>query len=201
MPRRRWAFAVPLILNILSAAVTIWRVRNNYRVIVAVVLNDPYYIEPRGLLRQNGFWSWCWTFAAPIFDYYLIKVFGYAVYVFITTHLWLRLRYGFHETEVVLRIPSNAAWRSSLLRATNHGFLNWNTGEATHCPPWELCYTASADAYHLANEGVFDLKNWESSVWHRNRHSQWTVLKVPTPSRTWEILQVRPWSKPSVITL
>lgn len=127
-----------------------------------------------------------------IFDYYLIKALGYLVYDFITGHLWLCLRYGFHETEVVLHISSNAAWQLSLLRATSHRFLVGNTGYNTRCPPWELCYTASADAYHLANEGVFDIKNWELNVWHRNRHSQWTVLKVRTPSRTLNILQVRP---------
>jgi hypothetical protein len=108
LPRRE-IFATPLILHILFAAVTIWRARNNYRVIVAVVLNDFNYIEPRGLLRQNGFWSWCWMFAAAIFDYHLIKTFGSALYDFITGHLWLRLRYGFRETEVVFRTPSNAA--------------------------------------------------------------------------------------------
>jgi hypothetical protein len=191
LPRRE-IFATPLILHILFAAVTIWRARNNYRVIVAVVLNDFNYIEPRGLLRQNGFWSWCWMFAAAIFDYHLIKTFGSALYDFITGHLWLRLRYGFRETEVVFRTPSNAAWQSSLLRATSHRFLVEDPGCTSHCPPWKLCYTASADAYHLANEGVFDLKNWELSVWHRNRHSQWTVLKVQTPSRGLDILQVRP---------
>ena len=30
----------------------------------------------------------------------------------------------------------------------------------------------------LADEGVFDLKNWELSVWQKDRYHQWTVREI-----------------------
>ena len=105
----------------------------------------------------------------------------------------LNLRYGFHDTEVIFRTPTGMeydsmmalpphqfqqAWQTSLLQATSRQFLTENTGFNTRSPPWNLCFTASADAYRLANSCQFDLKNWELSVWEKDRHQQWTVLEV-----------------------
>jgi hypothetical protein len=176
------------------SAFMIWRASKNYHVVLALVLDDFYYVETASSKRiQNGFWSWCWMFMVASIDYYLLSVLWPLIREFITGHLWLRLRYGFRETEVIFRTSTGReydsmmalpphqfeqAWQTSLLQATSPQFLTTNTGFNTHSPPWNLCYTASTDAYRLANSYQFDLKNWELSVWEKDRHQQWTVLEV-----------------------
>ena len=190
----RIVFMVPLFMYIAVSAFMIWRASKNYHVVLALVLNDFYYVETASSKRiQNGFWSWCWMFMVASIDYYLLSILWPLVRGFLTGHLWLRLRYGFRETEVVFRTPTGGeyvsmmalppnqfqqAWQTSLLQATNRQFLTENAGFNTRSPPWHLCYTASTDAYRLANSCQFDLKNWELSVWEKDRHQQWTVMEV-----------------------
>jgi len=128
------------------------------------------------------------------FDYRLLGFLWSRIRHFITSgHLWFRIRYGFRETEVVFRVPTGKefdemlalptvefqkAFQMSLLQATDRQFILENTGFNTSLPPWELCYAASMDAYRLAGDGVFDLKNWELSVWQKDGYHQWTVLET-----------------------
>jgi hypothetical protein len=149
------------------SAFMIWRASKNYHVVLALVLNDFYYVETASSKRiQNGFWSWCWMFMVASIDYYLLSILWPPVRECITGHLWLHLRYGFRETEVIFRTPTGReydsmmalpphqfqeAWQTSLLQATSPQFLTADTGFNTRSPPWNLCYTASTDAYRLAN--------------------------------------------------
>jgi hypothetical protein len=126
-------------------------------------------------------------------DYRLLRKLPAVVHEFISGLLWFRLRYGFRETEVVFRAPTGKefekmlalppvkfqqALQTSVLQATNRQFILGRTGFSTRHPPWELCYAASMDAYRLADDGLFDWKNWELSVWLKDRYHQWTVREV-----------------------
>jgi len=187
-------FMIPLLMYTVIAAFMFWRASKNYDVVLALMLNDFYYVETAASRKlKNGFWSWCWRFIVASFDYYMLSILWPLFRTFVTSHLWLRLRYGFRQTEVVFRAPTGReydnmialppaqfqqAWQASLLHATSRQFLMGNTGFNTRSPPWNLCYTASTDAYHLANSGQFDLNNWELSVWQKNEHQQWTVWEA-----------------------
>jgi hypothetical protein len=130
-------------------------------------VKDFYYVETAFSKRiQNGFWSWYSMFMVASIDYYLLSILWPLVRECITGHLWLHLRYGFRETEVIFRTPTGReydsmmalpphqfqeAWQTSLLQATSPQFLTADTGFNTRSPPWNLCYTASTDAYRLAN--------------------------------------------------
>jgi len=191
---RSYVFMIPLLMYTLVAAFIFWRASKNYDVVLALVLNDFYYVETAVSRKlKNGFWSWCWRFIVASFDYYMLSILWPLLRTFVTTHLWLRLRHGFRQTEVVFRAPTGReydnmialppaqfqeAWQASLLHATSRVFLLGNTGFNTRSPPWNLCYTASTDAYHLANSGQFDLNNWELSVWQKNEYQQWTVWEA-----------------------
>jgi hypothetical protein len=174
-------------------AVTIlWRAGKNYNVVLALLLNNFHYVET-GFSMRKGFWSWCWTFTVAAFDYFLLGALWPKIREFITGHLWFRLRYGFRKTEIVFRVPTGKefeqmlalptakfqqAIQMSLLKATNRQFMLGNTGLNTSIGPWELCYAASMDAYRLADDGVFDPKNWELSVWQKDECHQWMVWET-----------------------
>ena len=127
------------------------------------------------------------------FDYHLLGTLWVQVRNFVTGHLWFRIRYGFRETEVVFRAPTGKefdemmalppmkfqqVFQMSLQEAANPEFILGNTGFNTRLPPWELCYAASMDAYRLADDGLFDLKNWELSMWSKDGYHSWTVLET-----------------------
>ena len=189
-----YIFMIPLLMYTTIAAYMYWRATRNYDVVLALLLNDFYYVETAASRKlKNGFWSWCWRFMVASFDYYMLSVLWPLLCTFVTSHLWLRLCYGFRQTEVVFRAPTGReydnmialppaqfqeVWQASLLHATNCQFLLGNTGFNTRSPPWNLCYTASTDAYHLANSGQFDLNNWELSVFQKNEYQQWTVWEA-----------------------
>ena len=185
---------IPLLMYTVVAAFMFWRASKNYDIVLALVLNDFYHVETAVSGRlKNGFWSWFWRFIVASFDYYMLSIFWPLLRTFVTTHLWLRLRHGFRQTEVVFRAPTGREYdnmialppaqfqevlQASMLHATRRSFLLANTGFNTYSPPWNLCYTASADAYRLANSGQFDLNNWELGVWQKNEYQQWTVWEA-----------------------
>ncbi|KAF8874166.1 hypothetical protein BD779DRAFT_1476618 [Infundibulicybe gibba] len=102
---------------------------------------------------------------------------------FITGHLWLRLRWGFRETEIVFRKPTG--WRRALLnglppeeferqstdtilyRAIDPKLVSLNTGYLTRSDYWVLEYGAVGDAYSLVATGEVDIKTWDMNVWTR----------------------------------
>ena len=186
-------FVLILLVNIAIVAVMLWRANRNYNVVLALVLNGFHYVKT-GVLRtaKKGFWSWCWMFMVAALDYRLLRTLPTVVYNFIIGLLWFRLCCGFQVTEVVFRAPTGKEFKKmlalptvkfqqalqmSVLQATNRQFLLGRTGFSTGHPPWELCYAASIDAHRLADEGVFDWKNWELSLWLKDRH-QWTVREI-----------------------
>ena len=181
-------------MNTAFAVLMLWRASKNYNVVLALVLNDFHYVGT-GVSRTmgRGFWSWCWTFMVAAFDYRLVGTLWPKIREFITGHLYFRLRYGFRETEIVFRAPMGKefdemlalpmtkfqkAFQMSLLEATNRQFILENTGFNTRRPPWELCYAASMDAYRLADDGLFDLKNWELTVWQKDVYNRWTAWET-----------------------
>jgi len=190
-------FMIPLLMYTIVAAFTFFffgRAGKNFYVVFALMLNNFYYVESVASIKlKSGFWSWCWRLIVASFDYYMLSTLWPLLRTFVTSHLWLRLRYGFRQTEVVFRVPTgraydnmmalppaqfNEALQASLTHATSRQFLVGKTGFNTRSPPWNLCYTASTDAYHLANSGQFDLNNWELSVWQKNEYQQWTVWEA-----------------------
>ena len=192
--RKSLVFVVVLLMNTAFAVLMLWRASKNYNVVLALVLNDFHYVGT-GVSRsmRKGFWSWCWTLMVAAFDYRLLGTLWPKIREFITGHLYFRLRYGFRETEIVFRAPAGKefdemlalptmkfqqAFQMSLLEATNREFILQNTGFNTRRPPWELCYAASMDAYRLADDGLFDLKNWELSVWQKDGYHQWIVWET-----------------------
>ena len=122
-------------------------------------------------------------------DYHLLGILWSKIREFITGHLLLRLRYGFRETEIVFRTPTSKefdemlvlhmmkAFRMSLPEATNRHFIWENTGSNIH-PPRGLCYAASIHADRLADDGLFDWRNWELSVWQKDGYGRWTVWET-----------------------
>ena len=128
------------------------------------------------------------------FDYRLLRTLPALVHKFITDHLWFRLRYGFQKTQVVFHAPTGKdfermlalptvkfqqALQMSVLQATNGWQFVWGrTGFSTGHPHWELCYATSIDAHRLVDDGVFNWKNWESSVWQKDRYHRWTVREM-----------------------
>lgn len=78
---------------------------------------------------------------------------------------------------VLSTVKFQQALQMSVLQATNGQFVWGRTGFSTGHPHWELCYAASIDAHRLADEGVFDWKNWELSLWLKDR-DQWTVREI-----------------------
>ncbi|KIJ98916.1 hypothetical protein K443DRAFT_680361 [Laccaria amethystina LaAM-08-1] len=187
------AFTSPLLLYTVLTAITLWRASKSFSVIVAILLNDFYVAQPKYTI-QEGTMKWIWKFVVTGIDYHLIRYILWPLITkFATTHLYLRLRHGFRQTEVVFRAPTGRrydqimslppdqckhAWDQALIQATNKHFLRSNTGFNTRSPPWNLCYLASAHAYQLEAEGVYDLKNWEISVWHKNSDQRWTLWEA-----------------------
>ena len=77
------------------------------------------------------------------------------------------------EFERMLALPTvkfQQALEMSVLQATNGHFVWGRSGFSTSHPHWELCYAASIDAHCLADDGVFNWKNWELSVWQKDRY-------------------------------
>ena len=186
---KRLTFVGVFLINIAFAVIMLWRASKNYDVVLALVLNDFHYVET-GVSRtmKKGFWSWCWMFMVTTFDYCLLGFLWPKIREFVTGHLWFRLRYGFQKTEIVIRALTGKELEKMLAsspmkfqqasQATNRDSMLENTGFNTSRPPWELCYAASMDAYRLADDGVFDSKNWELSVWHKDGDDQWTVSEI-----------------------
>lgn len=181
-------------MNAAFAVLVLWRASKNYNVVLALVLNDFHYVEA-GVLRttRKGFWSWCWTFMVAAFDYRLLGTLWPKIREFVTGHLYFRIRCGFRKTEIVFRAPTGKefdemltlpmikfqkAFQMSLLDATNRQFILENTGFNTRCAPWELCYAASMAAYRLADDGLFDMKNWELTVWQKDVYNRWTAWET-----------------------
>ncbi|KIK02474.1 hypothetical protein K443DRAFT_6111 [Laccaria amethystina LaAM-08-1] len=173
-------FVLVLLANIAFVAIILWRASKNYNVVLALVLNGFHYVET-GVSRtvKRGFWSWCWMLMVAALDYRLLRKLPAVVHEFISGLLWFRLRYGFRETEVVFRAPTGKEFENAGASPgeVSAGFANVCTSghKPTRHPPWELCYAASMDAYRLADDGLFDWKNWELSVWLKDRYHQWTV--------------------------
>jgi hypothetical protein len=79
--------------------------------------------------------KWIWKFVVTGIDYHLIRYILWPLITkFATTHLYLRLRHGFRQTEVVFRAPTGRrydqimslppdqckhAWDQALIQATN----------------------------------------------------------------------------------
>ena len=72
----------------------------------------------------------------------------------------------------------SAGLEMSVLQATNGHFAWGRSGFSTGHPDWELCYAASIDARRLADDEVFNWKNWELSVWQKDRYHRWTVREI-----------------------
>ena len=191
---KRTVFVVVLLAIIALVAIMLWRASKNYNIVLALVLNDFHYVET-GVSRtmRKGFWSWCWTFMVAAFDYLLLDTLWPKIRKFITGHLYFRLHYGFRKTEVVFRAPTGKefekmealpeekfqqALETSLLQATSRQFILGRTGFTTYYPPWELCYAASMNAYRLADDGLFDSKNWELIIWQKDVYNRWTVWET-----------------------
>ena len=127
------------------------------------------------------------------FDYCLLGFLWPRIREFTTGHLWFRLCYGFQKTEIIIHAPTAKELEKLLFLppvnikqaqatncdATNCDFILENIGLNTRRQPWELCYAApSMDAHRLADDGSFDLKNWELSVWQKDGYHQWKVWEI-----------------------
>lgn len=90
---------VPLLLYTAVSAFMIWRASKNYHVVLALVLNDIYYVETASSKTGSGHGAGCsWLHQSTFILWPPVRE-------FLTGHLWLRLRYGLRETEVIFRTP------------------------------------------------------------------------------------------------
>jgi len=122
-------------------------------------------------------------------DYFLFVEGWPIIRNFTIKHLWLRLRWGFRETEIVFRRPTRlpsrspnleerqSALKDSVYRAISTKLLDENPGYTTAVEIWALDYKAISAAYELAASHVLDDTTWNLSVWQKIE-GQWTVWEV-----------------------
>ncbi|KAF8874168.1 hypothetical protein BD779DRAFT_1451151 [Infundibulicybe gibba] len=170
------AFQKPFWFNMILGGLLIWRAvrsTSRYSSMVFALYGEP--IKP-------SLMSWIWTIINLIIDLFLGILIWPHVHVFITGHLWHRLRWGFRETEIVFRKP--IGWRRLLLkdlppeefqrryaqnlyRAIDPKLIFENTGYLTKSDQWVLDYDVAGDAYSSMAVGEVDIKTWDLSVWVR----------------------------------
>ncbi|KAF8889947.1 hypothetical protein BD779DRAFT_1519784 [Infundibulicybe gibba] len=161
------AFQAPLWSNVALCGLLIWRgMKGTSRYILTKPNPTPT--------------SWTWIIINGIIDLCLYKFVWPGVRTFITSHLWLRLRWGFRETEVVFRKPSDLQrtllsglapeefkrqYADILYQAIDPKLVFENAGFLTKNNYWTLEYNAIGDAYSLMAAGELDIKTWDLK-WH-----------------------------------
>ncbi|KAF8871189.1 hypothetical protein BD779DRAFT_1680579 [Infundibulicybe gibba] len=183
------AFQGPLWINIILGGLLTWRAMkgtSHYYSMVSIFYSE-FIMKPNPTPM-----SWTWTIINGIIDLCLYNLVWPGVRAFITGHLWLRLRWGFKETEIVFRKPTG--WRRALLdrlspeefqrqyndvlyRAIDPKLMLENTGYLTRIDYWALEYNAVGDAYALMAAGELDIETWDLSVWTREG-GEWHVWEV-----------------------
>ncbi|KAF8889948.1 hypothetical protein BD779DRAFT_311086 [Infundibulicybe gibba] len=181
-------FQVPFWSHVILGGLLAWRAirgSSQYSTLFFVLYGDFF-------VKQNTSMSWTWTVINLAIDLLLYKLVWPGVREFITGHLWLRLRWGFRETEIVFRKPTG--WRRALLnglppeeferqstdilyRAIDPKLVSLNTGYLTRSDYWVLEYGAVGDAYSLVATGEVDIKTWDMNVWTR-KGGEWYVWEV-----------------------
>jgi hypothetical protein len=145
----------------------------------------------REVLPTKNIPSWHWCALQSSMDYFLLLDGWPVAYKFITGHLWLRLRWGFRQTEIIFRKPKSSwgypagispeerqrQFQDSVCRAIDPKLINENTGYLTSVDIWLLNYDLIAEAYALAEQGFIDESTWNLSVWQKVK-GEWSVWEV-----------------------
>ncbi|TFK45032.1 hypothetical protein BDQ12DRAFT_673980 [Crucibulum laeve] len=185
-------FLPVLAINTALATLLIYRFLSGSSVDLIVGIFLGKYIAP-SYSTSKSLKSWIWVTLCGLFDYYLFKNAMPPVYRFITTHLWVRLRYGFRDTEVVFRAPTGwrkyvvdnlppeqARWEreKALGRAIAPKLLAENPGYTTRSDFWVLHYPPTMDAYWMEKNGNLPLDAWDLRVWQKDPQHGWMVLEA-----------------------
>ena len=127
-----------------------------------------------------------------VFDLFLYFDIWPILRTFISGHLWLRIRYGFSETEIIFRRPSKCRLKllktlaaeerdqqfvNALYRAIDRTLVNHTTGILTGDDFWILDYGATCEAHGHLQSGEIGKDTWKLGVWQKSKDC-WAVWQV-----------------------
>lgn len=178
-------------MSSLWAALIAWRITTAAHHYLSFI---PLHIIAEGFITQSPAprISTVSLAANILFDLFLYFDIWPILRTFISGHLWLRIRYGFRETEVIFRRPSK--WRlkmlknlhaeerdkrfvNALYRAIDRTLVNHTTGILTGDDFWVLDYSAACEAYGYLQSGEIDEDTWKLGVWQKSG-DHWAVWQV-----------------------
>ena len=189
-----YAFLSPLAMNLLWATLIAWRivtVEHHYPSFTSFI---PLHKIVAGHITQSSPPRISTTSLTLniLFDLFLYFDIWPILRTFISGHLWLRIRYGFSETEIIFRRPSK--WRlkflktlaaeerdkqflNALYRAIDRTLVNGTTGILTGDDFWKLDYNATCEANERSQSGEIGKDTWKLGVWQKSEGS-WAVWQV-----------------------
>ena len=188
-----YAFLSPLAMNLLWATLIAWRIitaEHHYPSFTSFI---PLHKIAAGHITQSSPRISPTSLTLNIlFDLFLYFDIWPILRTFISGHLWLRIRYGFSETEIIFRRPSK--WRLKLLktlaaeerdkqflnalyRAIDRTLVNGTTGILTGDDFWKLDYKATCEARERSQSGEIGKDTWKLGVWQKSEGS-WAVWQV-----------------------
>lgn len=178
-------------MNLSLAALLVWRglsSTSNFHLVSIFLGGDliPYRTRTPSDLSWPSFIFWL------LVDASLFTSIPRVLWSFASGQLWMRLRCGFRDAEIVFRKPTGytrssinslppdqfqTAYTNSIYRAIDPQFLKSNVGFNTRSGFWVLDYSAPIDAYKLVDSGQVSLDMFELSVWQRF-DGNWAVWDV-----------------------
>ncbi|KLO18514.1 hypothetical protein SCHPADRAFT_993551 [Schizopora paradoxa] len=192
---KRKAFFQGCAFTSVFLAVFIWRLTRVYRNYYFATLSDL-----SSALSLSGVIWLC-------IDLYILYLTGPPPFNFVRNSLWYRLRYGFRQTEIVIRRPvhnqlpqfnnmsiaeGRDKFRDQVLRGMDNILLQTKPGDLTSLGFWQVDYSACAEAYDLTSlvgPGCIEEAAWRMAIFTRHGaqppacwmvHEEW---KVHDPAR------------------
>lgn len=184
------AFVGPLLTNLVLSSLLLWRLLTSASTHLLLFLLSK--LSPR--IPSIVLHSAPRTIAELIIDAGLIYYIWPIVSDFASGPLWLRLRHGFHPTEIVFRKPTGwrsahlaslprdrfqAEWQDALAEATDWKLVGENPGDNTGTDVWAVDYRVTGEAYDLVRKGVVSERTWDLSVWYNDYQADaWAVWQL-----------------------